>query len=101
MTFLWVASRISNGGTIAPPGNASILSWPPVSLSTRSAKNLKASWVVDVAGTADCILSTRGCWASVGTANATATDTAATTAALMKGEMTIGVLLEWVDVRSD
>src|SRR5262245_27611185 len=72
ITFLWVASRISKGGTIAPPGSASILRLPPVSLSTRSAKNLKASCVVDDGGTADCIFRIRGCWASAVPANARA-----------------------------
>src|SRR5262245_29583003 len=66
ITFLCVASRISKGGTIAPPGNASILRLPPVSLSTRSAKNLRASCVVDDGGTADWNLRVRVCWASAG-----------------------------------
>src|SRR5262245_27210625 len=70
ITFLWVASRISNGGTIAPPGSASILRAPPVSLSTRSAKNFKPSCVVEDGGTADWILSVRDCWASAGPAAA-------------------------------
>src|SRR5688572_26347640 len=100
MTFLWLASRISNGGTMAPPGNASILSWPPVSLSTRSAKNLKASWVVDDAGTADCIFSTRDCWASAGPASAKVADTAATTAALVRAVMTICCAPRIVEVGS-
>jgi hypothetical protein len=73
-----VASRISKGGTTAPPGSASILRLPPVSLSTRSAKNLKASCVVDALGTADCILRVRGCWPSAVPANASAPDIATT-----------------------
>src|SRR6266446_5525970 len=60
MTFLWVASRISNAGTICPAAIASILSWPPVSLSTRSAKYLKLSCKVRLAGQVDCILRTLG-----------------------------------------
>src|SRR5687768_17815193 len=38
MTFLCVASSTSNAGTTCPAARASILSWPLVSLSTRSAK---------------------------------------------------------------
>src|SRR5215510_9909362 len=87
ITFLWVASRISKGGTIAPPGKASILSCPPVSLSTRSAKNLKASCVVDDGGTADCIFRTRGC-----SANANAVENAATSAAPVSEWIFIGCL---------
>src|SRR5262245_16824333 len=92
ITFLWVASRISKGGTIAPPGKASILSCPPVSLSTRSAKNLKASCVVDDGGTADCIFRTRGCWASAAPANANAVENAATRAAPVSELIFIGCL---------
>src|SRR5215213_772350 len=83
ITFLCAASRISNGGTMAPPGSASILRLPPVSLSTRSAKNLSASCVVLDGGTADCIFSVLGCWASAGPANASETETATARAALL------------------
>src|SRR5215207_7602403 len=86
ITFLCAASRISNGGTIAPPGSASILRLPPVSLSTRSAKNLSASCVVLDGGTADCILSVLGCWASAAPADASETETA-TARATFLGEM--------------
>src|SRR6185312_2569496 len=86
MTFLCVPSMISNGGTTAPPGSASILRLPPVSLSTRSAKNLSASCVVLDGGTADCILSVLGCWASAVPAKASETETATARAAL-QGEM--------------
>ena len=83
ITFLCVPSRISKGGTTAPPGSASILSLPPVSLSTRSAKNLRASCVVDDGGTADCILRVRGCWASAVPANANVAEAAETRAILL------------------
>src|SRR5919108_2361093 len=83
ITFLCVPSRISNGGTTAPPGSASILRLPPVSLSTRSAKNFRASCVVDDGGAADCILRTRGCWASAVPANAKVAQAAETRATLL------------------
>ncbi len=38
MTFLWVASSTSKGGTIWPPGKASILMRPPVTTSSRLPK---------------------------------------------------------------
>jgi hypothetical protein len=50
---LWVASRISNAGTIWPAARASIFTWPMVSLSTRSAKYLKLSCSVRLAGQVD------------------------------------------------
>src|SRR5262245_5602441 len=80
MTFLCAASRISNGGTIAPPGSASILSWPAVNLSTRSAKNFKASCAVDDGGTADWTFSVRACCACAVTASANVAVTTATRA---------------------
>src|SRR5258708_1795944 len=55
-TFLLVASSTSKGGTICPAGMASILIDPAVSLSTRSAKVLKCSCSVLLAGQVDCIL---------------------------------------------
>src|SRR6266850_1159598 len=55
-TFLLVASSTSKGGTICPPGIASILIPPWVSLSTRSANILKCSCSVLLAGQVDCIL---------------------------------------------
>src|SRR5262245_44900850 len=67
-TFLCVASSTSKGGTIWPAGMASILTLPCVSLSTRSAKCLKCSCSVLLAGQVDCILSVReagaGVWAT-------------------------------------
>src|SRR5918994_377085 len=95
ITFLCVASRISNGGTTAPPGSASILRLPPVSLSTRSAKNLRASCVVDDGGTADWILRTRGCWARAVPANAKAAQAAETRATLLSERIFIVLLLPW------
>src|SRR6266542_5881935 len=95
ITFLWVASRISKGGTIAPPGKASILRLPPVSLSTRSAKNLRASWVVDDGGTADCILRVRDCWASAGPAIASVAVIAAARAIFTGGLIFIRCLLPY------
>src|SRR5262245_44972299 len=65
ITFLWAASRISNGGTIWPAASASIFRAPAVSLSTRSANSLKLSWLVELAGQVDCILSVRD-WAEAG-----------------------------------
>ena len=53
ITFLLVASRISNGGTIWPAASASILTCPLVSLSTFSAKYLKLSCSVRLAGQVD------------------------------------------------
>src|SRR6266487_4243227 len=99
ITFLWLASRISKGGTMAPPGRASILSWPPVSLSTRSAKNLKASCVVDDGGTADCILRIRGCWASAVSANTQVAEAAATKAIVLSELIFIGYLPPWTRFR--
>src|SRR5262245_45464405 len=61
MTFLEVASRISNGGTIWPAACTSILSEPPVSLSTRSARKRKLSCSVRLAGHVDCILRVLDC----------------------------------------
>src|SRR5258708_63992 len=55
-TFLLVASSTSKGGTIWPAGMASIFRPPAVSLSTRSAKILKCSCRVLLAGQVDCIL---------------------------------------------
>src|SRR4029453_19461811 len=83
ITFLCAASRISNGGAIAPPGSASILRLPPVSLSTRSAKNLSASCVVDDGGTADCILRVRDCWARAAPGNVSVVATAGARAVLI------------------
>ena len=53
--LLLVASRISNAGTTCPAASASTLSVPPESLSTRSAKYLKLSCSVRLAGQVDCI----------------------------------------------
>src|SRR5229473_6102271 len=55
-TFLLVASSTSKAGTICPPGMASILIAPCVSLSTRSPNILKCSCSVLLAGQLDCIL---------------------------------------------
>src|SRR5262245_954968 len=93
ITFLCEPSRISNGGTTAPPGSASILRFPPVSLSTRSAKNLRASCVVDDGGTADCTLRVRGCWASAVPANASVAEAAETRATLLRNSFSLDVLL--------
>src|SRR4029453_12286541 len=92
ITFLCAPSRISNGGATAPPGSPSILRFPPVSLSTRSAKNLRASCVVDEGGTADCTLSVRGCWASAVPANANVAEAAETSAILLNAPIFIGVV---------
>src|SRR5215510_13284884 len=90
MTFLCAASRISNGGTIAPPGRASILSWPAVNLSTRSAKNFKASCAVDDGGTADWTFSVRACCAFAAPASPKVAVIAATKAALASELLVIG-----------
>ena len=50
MTFLWVASSTSNGGTIWPPGRASILMRPPVTTSSRLPKACIWSKACDEAG---------------------------------------------------
>src|SRR5215207_6063737 len=100
ITFLCAPSRISKGGTTAPPGSASILRLPPVSLSTRSAKNLKASCVVDDGGTADCILRVRGCWASAVPANAKVAEAAETRATLLSELIFIGCLPPFGRVRA-
>src|SRR5437773_9623195 len=59
-TFLLVASSTSKGGTICPAAMASIFSDPEVSFSRRSAKILKCSCSVMLAGQVDCIFSVRG-----------------------------------------
>src|SRR5258706_5591514 len=56
-TFLLVASSTSKAGTIWPAGIASILIEPWVSFSRRSAKVLKCSCKVLLAGQVDCIFS--------------------------------------------
>src|SRR4029453_1155386 len=66
--------------------------------STRSAKNLRASCVVDDGGTADCILRVRGCWASAVPASNMA-GTAATRAALVSELIFICVYLPFADCR--
>src|SRR5574341_1172522 len=78
ITFLCVASRISNGGTIWPAASASIFIWPEVSLSTRSAKNLKLSCSVRLAGQVDCILRFFGCCAAAPAAKPRAAASATT-----------------------
>src|SRR4029434_7055247 len=90
ITFFCAPSRISNGGAAAPPGSASILRFPPVNLSTRSAKNLRASCVVDDGGTADCTLRVRGCWASAVPANANVAEAAETRATFLSELIFIG-----------
>src|SRR6267143_5474711 len=59
-TVLLVASSTSNAGTICPAAIASIFSDPDVSFSRRSAKILKCSCSVMLAGQVDCIFSVRG-----------------------------------------
>src|SRR2546428_4825431 len=59
-TFLLVASSTSKAGTICPAAMASIFSDPEVSFSRRSAKILKCSCSVMLAGQVDCIFSVRG-----------------------------------------
>src|SRR5687768_9156425 len=55
-TFLLVASSTSKGGTICPAASTSIFTWPAVSLSTRSARPRRWSWIVRLAGQVDCTL---------------------------------------------
>src|SRR4030081_1265091 len=59
-TFLLVASSTSKAGTICPAAMASIFNDPEVSFSRRSAKILKCSCSVMLAGQVDCIFSVRG-----------------------------------------
>src|SRR4051794_22616423 len=63
MTFLWVASRTSKAGTTCPAGMASIFSVPFESLLTRSAKKVKFSYSVRLAGHVACIFSVTVCCA--------------------------------------
>src|SRR6267143_3996026 len=58
-TFLLVASSTSKAGTICPAAMASIFNDPAVSFSRRSAKILKCSCSVMLAGQVDCIFSVR------------------------------------------
>src|SRR5438094_6330322 len=59
-TFRLVASSTSKAGTICPAAMASIFSDPEVSFSRRSAKILKCSCSVMLAGQVDCIFRVRG-----------------------------------------
>src|SRR5215475_9867752 len=56
-TFLFVASRTSNGGTICPAAMGSILIDPEVSLSMRSERICRWSCRVMLAGHVDCTFS--------------------------------------------
>src|ERR671935_2750538 len=92
-TFLLVASSTSKGGTICPPGIASILIAPCVSLSTRSANILKCSCSVLLAGQLDCILMVllAGACACAPAANAAA----ASAATNVRVPMVLLLLLGW------
>src|SRR6202008_1862223 len=59
-TPLDVASNTSNGGTIAPPGNASTLRRPPDIFSTDSAQSLKIRCRLAAAGCDDWPLRSNG-----------------------------------------
>src|SRR3972149_1131610 len=59
-TPLEVASKTSNGGTIAPPGSVSIFRRPADIFSTVSAHILKIRWKFDAAGCEDCPLRISG-----------------------------------------
>src|ERR1051325_3988287 len=74
ITFLLVASSTSKGGTTCPPGIASILIAPCVSLSSRAPNILNCSCSVLPAGQLDCILIDllAGACACAATANAAA-----------------------------